>query len=76
MTERTAEIQQIVEQYVNKYTCAQFAERLATIERESQEANDWFLKKRAELNITAQEIEAALENCKQDPRTWDDKVIK
>lgn len=76
MTERTAEIQQIVDRYVRNYTCAQMAEKMITIDRETKQANDWFIQKRQELNITAEEIQNALEQCTIVPRNWDNNVIK
>lgn len=60
MNDRQQQVQDIVDVYTNKFTCAQFCDRLADVERYSKEANNWFLAQRSANNITAAEVEAAL----------------
>lgn len=61
---RKQQIQDIVDVYVNKYTCAVMAERLADEERECQEANNWIKAQVSANGITNEELYEAL--CKSE----------
>lgn len=66
---RKQQIQDIVDVYVNKYTCAAMAERLADEERECQEANNWIKAQVSANGITDQELYEAL--CKSEQAAKD-----
>ena len=65
---RKQQIQDIVDVYVNKYTCAAMAERLADEERECHEANLWIKAQISANGITDQELYEALCKSEQDAK--------
>lgn len=82
MNDRKQQVQDIVDIYTNKFTSAQFCGRLDDVERYSKEANNWFLAQRSANNITAAEVEEALEVLssiavqKGNPFMFDNEVVK
>lgn len=61
MNDRKQQIQAILETYTNRYTSAQFAEKLIQIDEESRAAQEWFEQKRKELNMSDTEIMEVVE---------------
>ena len=65
---RKQQIQDIVDVYVNKYTCAVMAETLAEEERECHEANLWIKAQISANGITNEELYTALCKSEQDAK--------
>ena len=65
---RKQQVQDIVDVYVNKYTCAVMAETLAEEERECQEANNWIKAQVSANGITDEELYTALCKSEQDAK--------
>lgn len=76
MTERKQQIQQIVSTYVNKYTCASMADKQIYIDRECNQANQYLQEQINALNITKDELNAALDLINQTPCIFDSKMFK
>lgn len=51
----------IADIYINKYTCAQMADRLDTVIRESAEANNWVLAQCSDNGISMDELRSAID---------------
>lgn len=65
---RQQQVQDIVDVYVNKYTCGAMADRLADAEKECKEANLWLKAQCSANNITNEELYTALCKAEQDAK--------
>lgn len=74
-------IQQIVDTYTNKYTCACMAEWAVEIEEECGKANDYLFQKINEQHITKEELRTALDKAKDEAVKkgtafcWDSRIF-
>lgn len=68
--DRQTQINNIVRRYVIDYTCAEMADSYSTVLREEQAANKYLEDKIAELNITKEELNTALDIA------YEDMVVK
>ena len=57
---RKQQIQDIVDIYTNRYTCACMADRLADEERYCREANTWMLAQKTANGISNEEVREAI----------------
>ena len=55
------EVKEIVRHYVSKYTCAVMADRVAEVEEETKEANDWIIEQKKNYIMSNEDIERALD---------------
>ena len=62
---RKQQIQDIVDIYTNRYTCACMADRLADEERECLEANRWMLAQKSANGISNEEVREAITTLEQ-----------
>lgn len=59
--ERENQVYEVASSFANKYTCAEMADRLADMNREIVQANEYAQQKINELNISEKEFEIVLD---------------